>query len=75
VKTCQIEDDLVSELTTLNNKLNTLSPAWVHDEQGREAIQERRLTLQAEIKQHRIKGHDGNHCPAFDARKPFSHSR
>lgn len=66
MKTCRVEADLVRELTTLSDKLNTLSPSWVHSEQGREEIQHRRETLQAELKRHRSKGHDGKRCPSFD---------
>lgn len=66
---CEVQDDLISELTALSNKLNTLSPNWVHDEQKRMKIQERRETLQVEIKQHRAKGHDGKPCPFFEPRR------
>ncbi len=69
MKTCRVEDDLVRELGTLSNQLNTLSSTWVHDEHEREEIQKRREILQAEIKQHRSKGHDGKRCPSFDARR------
>jgi len=69
MKTCRVEADLVRELTALSNKLNTLSPSWVHSEQAREQIQERRQVLQAEIKQHRSKGHAGKRCPSFDLRR------
>jgi len=69
VKTCHIEDHLVRELSTLNEKLNTLSPGWVRSEEAREEIQKRRETLQTEIKHHRSKGHDGKRCPSFNLRK------
>jgi hypothetical protein len=72
---CRIQDDLVSELTSLSNKLNTLSPNWVHDEQERKDIQERREALQIEIKRHRTKGHDGKRCPSFNRVAAFSPPR
>jgi hypothetical protein len=31
--TCKVKDDLVNQLITLNNKLNTLSPDLLHSEQ------------------------------------------
>ncbi len=68
---CRIQDDLVSELTALSSKLNTPRPNWVRSEQAREEIQQRRETLQIELKQHRKKGHDGNRCPWFNPR-PYS---
>ena len=68
MKTCRVEDNLVRELAVLSNKLNTLSPNWVRDELERELIQERRETLQVEIKRHRKKGHDGKGCPSFVSR-------
>ena len=67
--TCRVESDLVRELAMLSNKLNTLSPSWVRNEESREEIQQRREALQVEIKQHRKKGHDGKSCPSFDARR------
>jgi hypothetical protein len=69
MKTCRVEDGLVRELTTLSDKLNALSPNWVHSEKARGEIQERRETLQAEIKLHRSKGHDGKPCPAFGSHR------
>ena len=59
-----MKDDLVNLLIALNNKLNTLSPSWLHSEQARAEIQERRESLYIEIKQHRAKGHEGKPCPA-----------
>jgi len=35
---CKVKDDLVNQLTALNNKLNTLSPAWLHSEQARAEV-------------------------------------
>lgn len=67
MKRCRVEADLVTELTVLSNRLNTLSPTWEHDEQQREEIQVRRQTLQTEIKHHRTKGHDGKRCPSFES--------
>lgn len=61
---CKVKDDLVKELIALNNNLNTLSPAWLHSQQARAAVQERRETLYVEIKHHRAKGHEGKSCPA-----------
>jgi hypothetical protein len=62
--TCPVKDDLVNQLSALNNKLNTLSPDLVHSEQEREEIQQRRELLYIEIKRHRAKGHEGKPCPA-----------
>ena len=42
---CKVKDDLVRQLIALNNKLNTLSTSFVHSEQGRAEVQERRETL------------------------------
>ena len=58
------KDDLVNQLTALNNKLNTLSPSLLHSEQARAKVQERRESLYIEIKRHRAKGHEGKPCPA-----------
>jgi hypothetical protein len=69
MKTCRVDENLVRELTTLSNKLNMLSPTWVRSEEERKEIQERREMLQAEIKQHRLKGHDGKRCPSFDSHR------
>ena len=68
---CNVKDDLVNQLITLNNKLNTLSPALLHSEQARAEVQERRESLYVEIKRHRAKGHEGKPCPA-DQRLPYS---
>ena len=61
---CKVKDDLVNQLIALNNKLNTLSPSFLHSQQARAEVQERRETLYVEIKQHRTKGHEGKPCPA-----------
>jgi hypothetical protein len=61
---CKVKDDLVNQVIALNNKLNTLSPAFLHAEQARAEVQERRETLYVEIKRHRAKGHEGRPCPA-----------
>jgi hypothetical protein len=61
---CGVKDDLVNLLIALNDKLNTLSPSWLHSEQARAEVQERRESLYVEIKQHRAKGHEGKPCPA-----------
>jgi len=65
---CRVQADLVSELSALNGKLNTLSPHWVRSDKERDEIHKQRETLQAELKQHRAKGHDGKRCPSFDLR-------
>jgi hypothetical protein len=62
--TCKVQDDLVNQLITLNNKLNTLSTSFVHSPQARAEVQERRETLHVDIKRHRAKGHEGKPCPA-----------
>ncbi len=61
---CQVKDDLVSQLISLNNKLDLLSPDLVHGDKERAEVQERRESLYAEIKHHRAKGHEGKPCPA-----------
>lgn len=64
INKCKVKDDLVNEVVALNSKLNTLSPSFLHSEQARAAVQERRESLYIEIKRHRAKGHDGKPCPA-----------
>jgi hypothetical protein len=71
---CNVEKDLVNQLVALNNKLNTLSPSWLHSEQARAEVQEQRESLYIEIKQHRAKGHEGRPCPAAH-RLPYSVDR
>jgi hypothetical protein len=61
---CKVKDDLVNQVIALNSNLNTLSPAFLHGEQARAEVQERRETLYIEIKRHRAKGHEGKPCPA-----------
>jgi hypothetical protein len=61
---CRVKDELVSQLITLNNKLDLLSPALVHGDEERAEVQQRRESLYAEIKRHRAKGHEGKPCPA-----------
>jgi hypothetical protein len=61
---CRVNDDLVNRLIALNNKVNTLSPAFLHGQEARAEVQERRESLYVEIKRHRAKGHDGKPCPA-----------
>jgi hypothetical protein len=68
---CKVKDDLVNQLIALNNKLNTLSPAWLRSQQARAVVQEQRESLYVEIKQHRAKGHEGKSCPATQ-RVPYS---
>ena len=68
---CNVKDDLVNLLIALNNKLNTLSPAFLHSEQARAKVQERRESLYVEIRHHRAKGHEGKPCPAVQ-RLPYS---
>jgi len=67
---CRVKDDLVNRLIALNDKVNTLSPALLHSEQGREEVQQQRENLYIEIKHHRAKGHQGKPCPAVQ-RFPF----
>jgi hypothetical protein len=61
---CKVKDDLVNQLIALNDKLNTLSTAFLHSQQARAEVQERRETLYVDIKRHRAKGHEGKPCPA-----------
>ena len=61
---CKLKDDLVNQLIALNDKLNTLSPTFLHSEGARAEVQERRESLYVEIKRHRAKGHNGKPCPA-----------
>ena len=68
--TCKVKDDLVNQLITLNNKLNTLSPALLQSQQAQEEVQERRESLYVEIRRHRAKGHAGKPCPAVQ-RLPY----
>ena len=68
---CKVKDNLVNEIIALNSKLNTLSPAFLHSEQARALVQERRENLYVEIKRHRAKGHEGKPCPAAQ-RLPYS---
>ena len=63
-KTCKVKDALVKELVALNGKLDNLSPALIRGDQARAEVQERRESLQVEIRHHRAKGHDGKPCPA-----------
>ena len=70
VNMCKVKDNLVNQLIALNNNLNTLSPAWLRSQQARARVQERRESLQVEIKQHRAKGHEGKPCPAVQ-RVPY----
>ena len=70
-KKCRVKDNLVNQLIALNNKLNTLSPAWLRSQQARAVVQEQRESLYVEIKQHRAKGHEGKSCPAAQ-RVPYS---
>src|ERR1700730_3008667 len=42
---CKVKDHLVNQLITLNDKLNSLSPALLHSEQARAEVQERRESL------------------------------
>jgi hypothetical protein len=64
-KQCPVKDDLVNQLISLNNKLNTL-PNSLRSEQARAEVQERREALYVEIKLHRKKGHQGKPCPAVE---------
>jgi hypothetical protein len=62
--TCKVKDDLVNQLITLNNKLNTLNPNSLRSQEARAEVQERRESLHLEIRRHRAKGHEGKPCPA-----------
>jgi len=68
---CKVKDDLVNQLIALNNKLNTLSTAFLHSQQARAEVQERRETLYVDLKRQRAKGHKGKSCPAAQ-RVPYS---
>jgi hypothetical protein len=61
---CKVKDDLVNQLIALNNNLNTLSTVFLHSQQARAEVQERRESLYVDIKRHRAKGHEGKPCPA-----------
>jgi hypothetical protein len=61
---CQVKDDLVNQLIALNSKLNLLSPDLVQSEEERAEVEQQRVTLYADLKRHRSKGHDGKPCPA-----------
>jgi hypothetical protein len=59
-----VKDELLTQLIALNNKLNLLSPNLVHGDKERAEVQQQRENLYAEIKHHRVKGHDGKPCLA-----------
>ena len=61
---CKVKDDLVNQLIALNNNLNALSTVFLHSQQARAEVQERRESLYVDIKRHRAKGHEGKPCPA-----------
>jgi hypothetical protein len=61
---CQVKDDLVNQLMTLNSKLNLLSPDLVQGDEKRAEVEQQRGALFADLKRHRSKGHDGKPCPA-----------
>ena len=61
---CKVKDELVNRLVALNNKLNSLSPAFLHSAGDRAEVQLQRESLHVEIKRHKAKGHDGKPCPA-----------
>jgi hypothetical protein len=67
---CPVKDELVRQLTALNDKLNNLSPELVHGDEVRADVQQRREILYTEIKRHRKKGHDGKRCPAVGWNSP-----
>jgi hypothetical protein len=48
---CKVKDDLENQISTLNNNLNTLSPAWLYTQ--RAAVQERHESPYVEIKRNR----------------------
>jgi hypothetical protein len=68
---CKVKDNFVNQLIALNDKLNTLSTAFLHSQQARAEVQERRESLYVDIKRHRAKGHEGKPCPAAQ-RLPYS---
>lgn len=61
---CRVKDELVKQLSTLNSKLNLLSPDLVYGDVERAEVQTRREKVQAELKLHNSKGHQGKSCPA-----------
>ena len=61
---CKVKDELVNRLMALNDKINSLSPAFLLSEDARAEVQQQRESLHVEIKHHRAKGHDGKPCPA-----------
>ena len=62
---CAVKDKLVQQLNHLNDKLNSLHPAWVRSPEARDEIQSQREALYLQIKQHRKNGHNGQRCPAI----------
>ena len=66
---CNVREDLVNQLIALNNKLNTLSPTFVHSSEERAEVQERREILHIDLKRHKMKGHEGKACPAAVAQR------
>lgn len=61
---CRVKDELVKQLSTLNSKLNLLSPDLVYGDAERAEVQTQREKVQAELKLHNSKGHQGKSCPA-----------
>ena len=68
MKTCRVEEKLMREISTMNGRLNSLSPTWVRDEDERLLIQAKRDDPSAELRHHHAKGHEGGRCPAFAGR-------
>jgi hypothetical protein len=58
---CKVKDDLVNQLIALNNKLNTLSTAFLHSQQARAEVQERQDCLYLNIKMNKTKGQKEKH--------------
>lgn len=68
MKICRIEEKLIREISAMNGQLNSLSPAWVRNEDKRLLIQSKRDELSVELRHHHAKGHEGARCPAFAGR-------
>ena len=61
---CRVKDELVKQLNTLNSKLNLLSPDLAYGDVERAEVQTQHEKVQAELKLHNSKGHQGKSCPA-----------
>ena len=63
---CDVKDELVSQLVGLNNKFDMLSPELVHGDLERAEAQRQRASLYTEIKCHNAKRHAVKPCPAAE---------